>query len=209
MAASTHDPDHALSPEDSLALIDAQRRTTQRRLRPHPLALFLPWGLVYVVAFGAVWLTLGPGLLPAPATVVVVALAVVGAVATMLTALVRSHHGVEGPTRRVATRYGGSWALAFATLGVVNSQLIGLGVAPTTISLIWSSSALIVVGLLTLAGGLLWPGSGQYVLGVWILVSAALSIIVGYPTNFLVLSLAGGGGFVVLALVAWARGRQT
>lgn len=38
--------------------------------------------------------------------------------------------------------------------------------------------------------------------------SAALSMVVGYPANFLVLSLAGGGGFVVLALVAWSRGRR-
>jgi hypothetical protein len=208
MAASTHDADNALSPADSLALIDAQRRRTQRRLRPHPLGLYLPWGLAYLVAFGAVWLTLGPGLLPRSATVVVVAVCAVGAVATTLTTLVRTHHGVDGPTRRVAGRYGWSWPLAFATLGVVNTQLIGLGVPHETISLIWSSSALVVVGLLTLAAGLLWPGSGQYLLGVWILVSAALSMVVGYPANFLVLSLGGGGGFVVLALLAWSRGRR-
>jgi hypothetical protein len=85
---------------------------------------------------------------------------------------------------------------------------VGYGVPGPVISLIWSGSALIVVGLLTIAGGLLWPGSGQYALGVWILVSAAASVVVGHPTNFLVLALAGGGGFVVLAVVSRLRMRQ-
>ena len=52
---------------------------------------------------------------------------------------------------------------------------------------------------------MLWPGSGQYALGVWILLSSALSVLVGYPANFLVLALAGGGGLVVMAVVARAR----
>lgn len=209
MAASpTHEPDSPLSAAESLTLIEDQERRTRAGLRPDPLGVLLPWGLAYLVAFGAVWLTVGPGVLPPLVTTVVVALAFVGAMTTVLLTMRRTFRGVAGPSQRVRVLYGWSWPLGFAVLGVANSQLVGYGVPGPVISLIWSGSALIVVGLLTIAGGLLWPGSGQYALGVWILVSAAASVVVGHPANFLVLALAGGGGFVVLAVVSRLRMRR-
>jgi len=209
MAASPiHEPEGALSAAETLTLIEAQERRTRADLRPNPLGLFLPWGLAYLVAFGAVWLAVGPGVLPSAVAAVTVAAAFVAAVTTVLLTMRRALRGVAGPSRRVGALYGWSWPLGFAALGVANSQLAGYGVPAPVVSLIWSGSALVVVGLLTLAGGLLWPGSGQYALGVWILVSAAVSVVVGYPANFLVLALAGGGGFVVLAVVAHLRTRR-
>lgn len=215
MAASpthepTHEPDRALSPAESLSLIQAQERRAHAGLHPDPLGLFLPWGLAYLVAFGAVWLTVGPGVLATAVTTVVVAVAFLAAMTTVLVTLRRTFRGVAGPSQRVRALYGWSWPLGFAVLGVINSQLVGYGVAPPVISLIWSGSALVVVGLLAIAGGLLWPGSGQYALGVWMLISAAVSVAVGYPANFAVLALAGGGGFIVLAVVMRVRsGRET
>jgi hypothetical protein len=209
MTASPHHPDdRPLSPAESLALINAQGREAHRRLRPNPLGLYLPWGLAYLIAFGAVWLTVGPGVLPAAVTEVLVALSAVGAVATVGTTVARSHRAVPGPTRRTSTRFVWAWFVAFLVLGVTNGALADSGLSVATVSLIWSGSALLVVGLLLLAGGMLWPGSGQYALGVWILVSSALSVLVGYPANFLVLAVAGGGGLVVMAAVVHVRGRS-
>jgi hypothetical protein len=211
-ASSTHEPAHGpdspLSPAESLTLIADQEQRTREGLRPNPLGLFLPWGLAYLVAFGAVWLDVGPGVLPSAVTTVVVAVAFAAAMTTALLTMRRAFRGVAGPSQRVGALYGWSWPLGFAVLGVANSQLVGYGVPAPVISLIWSGSALVVVGLLMLAGGLLWPGSGQYALGVWILISAAVSVVVGYPANFLVLALAGGGGFIVLAVVAHLRMRR-
>ena len=209
MAASPmHEPEGTLTPAESLSLMEEQGRRTRADLRPDPLGIFLPWGLAYLVAFGAVWLTVGPGVLPPLVTTLVVALAFVAALTTVVLTTRRTFRGVAGPSQRVRALYGWSWPLGFAVLGVANSQLMGYGVPGPVISLIWSGSALTVVGLLTITGGLLWPGSGQYALGVWILVSAAASVVVGYPANFLVLALAGGGGFIVLAVVSRRRMRR-
>lgn len=46
---------------------------------------------------------------------------------------------------------------------------------------------------------MLWREPVQYALGVWMLVAGAGSVFAGVPGNFLVLALAGGGGFLVLA----------
>jgi len=62
-------------------------------------------------------------------------------------------------------------------------------------------------GLMYLAGGMLWRDVPQYVLGVWMLVSAAGSVLAGVPGNFLVLAFAGGGGMLVLSAYYTVRRR--
>ncbi|MGH3631879.1 MAG: hypothetical protein ACRDRL_31120, partial [Sciscionella sp.] len=47
--------------------------------------------------------------------------------------------------------------------------------------------------------GMLWRDTVQYALGVWMLITAAGSVFAGMPGDFLVLALAGGGGFLVQA----------
>jgi len=73
--------------------------------------------------------------------------------------------------------------------------------------LLWSGSALLVVGLLYLAAGIIWTDGVQYGLGVWILLTGAASVSAGVPGNFAVVSLAGGGGLVLAAALHHARFR--
>jgi hypothetical protein len=192
---------------DALAEIDAAQQRTTRALRPSPLGMFVPWGVGYLLAFGGVWLALR-GVLPSGVvpTLLVVA-AVVPGVSTGIT-LRRSNRGVAGPSRRIGAMYGWAWLLGFAALCAINLRLTALGVPAPTLSLIWSGTALLVVGLLYLAGGALWNDVPQYVLGVWVLISAVVSVLVGYPANFLVLAVLGGGGFIVLGVWMHLRNRR-
>jgi hypothetical protein len=201
MSTSTHEPNSADNPTaaDALAEIDAAQQRASRALRPSPLGMFVPWGLGYLLAFGGVWLALR-GLLPdglIPALLVVAA--VVPLVSTAVT-LRRSNRGIAGSSRRIRAMYGWAWVLGFVALFAINLHLTALGVPAPTLSLIWSGTALLVVGVLYLAGGALFDHVPQYVLGVWILISAVVSVLVGYPANFLVLAILGGGGFIVLGL---------
>ena len=194
----------------SLGALEDQQRRTARDLRPHPLGLYLPWGLGYLVAFGATWLAAGPDpVLPAAVATVLVAIAAVVPLVASGVTVGRSTRGLAGPSRRVSRLYGWSWVLGFAALVAVLVRLDALGVPVETSSLIWTGACLVLVGVLFLAGGTLWPGSGQYVLGVWILASAVVAVLAGYPTNFLLLAVLGGGGLVVLAVVAHVRSRRT
>ena len=45
-------------------------------------------------------------------------------------------------------------------------------------------------------GGALWGSWVMYGVGLWTLLGAAASVYAGVPGNYLVLSLAGGGGFL-------------
>ena len=209
MSTSTEEPGPTEHPSaaDALAAIDDAQERTSRSLRPSPLGMFVPWGLGYLVGFGGVWLAIRGVLPDAAVTALLVLAAVVPLVSTGIT-VSRSSRGVSGPSRRVGALYGWSWLLGFAALFAINVRVGTLGVPTPTLSLIWSGSALLVVGLLYLAGGAIWNHVPQYVLGVWTLVTAVATVLVGYPTNFAVLALAGGGGFVVLGVWMHLRDRR-
>ena len=95
--------------------------------------------------------------------------------------------------------YGWSWGLGFFALGVVNIGVTRLGLPDDAVTLLWSGSSLLLVGVLYLGGGALFQDRFQYGLGVWMLASAACSVFAGVPGNFAVVALAGGGGLLLAA----------
>jgi len=202
------DPPHELSPEESLAVISAQRREAVRSLQVDPVPILGMWGLAWLVGFGACYLAAadGPGpFLPAWVAGILLGLAFAAALAVSVGQGLWRGRGIEGPSRRVGAMYGWSWLLAFGGLYAVNLGLLRQGLPEDLGPLLWSGTSLLVVGLLYLAGGMLWSDRVQYALGAWTLVAGAASVSAGVPGNFAVLSLAGGGGFLVAAVVARAR----
>jgi hypothetical protein len=197
-----------LSPEESLTLIEAQRLKTVRSLWVDPSPILGAWGVAWIVGFGALYLTSHRGLgLILPGWLVALVFVLLFAVAAVVSfgEQIRRGRGVEGPTQRIAAMYGWSWPLAFAALFAIDLALGRHGLPSNVEPLLWTGSSLLVVGLLYLAGGMLWCDRLQYGLGVWILVAGAASVAAGVPGNFAVLSLAGGGGFLVAAAIARAR----
>jgi hypothetical protein len=95
--------------------------------------------------------------------------------------------------------YGWSWTLGFCTLAAVNIGVTRLGLPDDAVTLLWSGSSLLLIGVLYLAAGALFQDRFQYGLGVWMLVSSAGSVFAGVPGNFAVVSLAGGGGLLLAA----------
>jgi len=73
------------------------------------------------------------------------------------------------------------------------------GASTEVMALASNAFACIVVGLLYLGGAVAFDSRGLFVLGVWILVTAAAATFAGLPFTYLVMALAGGGGFLVMA----------
>src|SRR5665647_3205213 len=84
-------------------------------------------------------------------------------------------------------------------VAAVNIGVTRLGLPDDAVTLLWSGSSLLLVGVLYLAAGALFQDRFQYGLGVWMLVSGACSVYAGVPGNFAVVSLAGGGGLLLAA----------
>src|SRR5450759_358596 len=196
------DEDSPLSAEESLALIERQRREVHRRLGVNVALFYGPWGLAYLFGFGAIFLTYPTAVavrLPAAVAVAITAVLFVSAVVITAVTGARAGRGLRGPSQAAGAMYGWSWPLGFITLGAVNTGVTRLGLPDDAVTLLWSGSSLLLVGVLYLAGGALFQDRFQYGLGVWMMASGACSVLAGVPGNFAVVSLAGGGGLLLAA----------
>lgn len=197
-----------LSPEAARALIVSQRGTALRSLRADPAVMLGVWGVAWLVGFGGLYLTsrrwLSGGFPTWSAGLILAALLVAAALVTF-GQQIRASRGVDGPSHRIAAMYGWSWILAFAGTFAFDVAVQDQGLPSHLAPLLWTGTSLLAVGLLYLGGGMLWADRLQYKLGVWVLLTGAASVFAGVPGNFAVLSLAGGGGFLVAATVARAR----
>jgi hypothetical protein len=196
------DEDSPLTAEESWALIQRQQQEVHRRLGVNVALFYGPWGAAYLLGFGSVFLTYRsavPWRLPGTLAAVITGVLFAAAVVVSVVYGTRAGRGVRGPSRVVGAMYGWAWTLGFCALAAVNIGVTRLGLPADAVTLLWSGSSLLLVGVLYLAGGALWQDRFQYGLGVWMLVTGAGSVLAGVPGNFAVLALAGGGGLLLTA----------
>jgi len=197
-----------MSAEESLNLIAQQNRRTRRELGGGPARMLAAWALAWIIGWGFTYVTTLPGV-GVPGWVaggIVVPLLFLGAMAYSTFTSIRSGRGIRGPSRTVGAMYGYGWALSSIGLMVVDIRITQFqALSSDQVSLLWSGSWLLLTGVMYLAGGMVWQDKLMYGLGAWMIVSAALSVLVGYPANFLVLTVCGGGGFLLGAIVYFVR----
>ena len=199
---SIDDDDGLLSAGESPALIERQQQEAQRRLGFNPALILGLWGAAYLFGFGAIFLTYPTAVpLRLPGAVAGVLIGVLFAATTVISIVtgVRSGRGLRGPSRAAGAMYGWSWTLGFCALAAVNIGVTRLGLPDDAVTLLWSGSSLLLVGVLYLNAGALFQDRFQYGLGVWMMASGACSVLAGVPGNFAVVSLAGGGGLLLAA----------
>lgn len=199
------------SARDSLALIEQQSNRAARSLSVDPVRVLGAWGIAWLGGFGAVYLASArrhAPLLSGWLAGVVLGVLFALAVAVTLSESLRRGRGVEGPSRQLGAMYGWGWGAALAALFAVNMGLAHQGLASALRPLVWSGSALLVVGLMYMTAGIVWRDRVQYGLGVWTLIVGAGSVSAGTPANFAMLSLAGGGGFLIAAALSQAARRR-
>ncbi|MGD0373888.1 MAG: hypothetical protein ABSB01_04805 [Streptosporangiaceae bacterium] len=199
-----------LSPRESLELIRAQQASAARDLQVNPVPILASWGVAWALGFGAFYFASSGArghFLPLWAAAAILCTFSAVAVAAVVAQLVRRGRGVRGPSRTVAASFGWSWLLALAGVFALNIGLSQHGLPASLAPLLWPGSSSVVVGVLYLAGGLLFADRVQYGLGAWMLAVGAGSVLAGWPANFAVLALAGGGGFLAAALCTVMRTR--
>jgi len=199
------------SPQELLELIRTQHEGAARDLYVAPARILASWGVAWLLGFGAFYFASSRArghFLPLwAAAVILVSLSAV-AVAGVVIQMARRGRGVQGPSRTVSAMYGWSWSLAFAGVFALNIGLSQHGLPASLAPLLWPGSSAVVAGVLYLAGGALFADRVQYGLGIWMLAVGAGSVQAGWPANFAILALAGGGGFLAAAAFILARARR-
>ena len=205
-------PETALDPAEQLRLVAEQRARTHAALVPDERLLFGAWGVAWSVGFGAIWLA-SPGreggpLLPVPFWSVGLLFLLLFLAAAAVTAVhsIRIGRGITGASSRTGAMYGWGWFLGFAMLPTIVLGAERLGAPPEATALLWPAVSGLIVGLLYVGGAAAWDDPTQFAIGVWIMVTTGIGCLLGLQALYLVMCLAGGGGFLTAA--AWFAVRR-
>lgn len=204
------DEDEPLAGDDPaalLALIAAQRESTLRRTSPTMAVLGTAWVLAWLIGYGVLFLTFDGSTSPWWAFAVFAGL-LASAVVVTAVHTARRAGGLQGDTAWVGAMYGWGWIIGFVAAGLIFGSVARLGVTPEVMAVISNGVSCLVVGLLYLAGGVIWRETRMFALGAWIALIAGLASLAGLPTIYLVMALAGGGGFLLAAVLDVLRTRR-
>lgn len=207
--ASTPGDEAPLDPAESLRLIAASRSAVARRTSPDGRLLFGVWGAAWLVGYLAMYV--GSDEDHVPAVWAGVAFAGLLALAIVVTAVHTSRRtaGLRGTSARLGARYGAAWVVCFgvgfAVIGRIAAAAADLEGGGAIIAVASNGISCLIVAALYMAGGALWDEPRTFFLGLWIGVTVAMATVVGVPHLHLVMALAGGGGFLVAAVVEHLR----
>ena len=200
---------------DEAAGMDAQRaavimqqarQRAQRELAVRRPVLFVTWGLVVLVSYGALWLSVRgqhPYHGPAGAWLVLLPVLFVAAAAVTAQVVDRATSGVGGVSALQRGIFVLSLFAGFAVLEIEKQALSYAGASRPLVALFGEAIPLLVTGLVFVASSAInarldWP---RLVLGLWLLAVAAGGAWAGPVTNLAVCALAGGGGILLMAAI--------
>jgi hypothetical protein len=112
--------------------------------------------------------------------------------------------GVSALKRRI---YSLSLAAGLAGVVIMQSDLRYNGASPAVVGVFEASAPLLMAGVILVAGTAAWLNWRAFGLGIWLIAVAACSGFAGAAGAWAVDALAVGVPFVLIAVIALARGR--
>jgi hypothetical protein len=192
--------------QGAAAIMEQARERAGRELRVRRPVLFVTWGLVLLIGYGAMWLSVRgqqPYTSPAWETLLLAFLLVLAAAVITAQVVDWAARGVGG--RSEVQR--GILALAllsgFAALEIEKSAMVHAGASKAVAGMLGAAAPMLVAGLVfvatsALGGRLNWP---RLAVGAWLLAVAAGGTWGGPVTGLAVYALAGGGGVLAMAAI--------
>ncbi len=192
--------------QGAAAILQQARDRARRELAVRRPVLFLIWGLVVFVSYGAMWLSVRgqhPYHGPAWETLLLAFLLFLAAAGASANVVDQAASGVGG--RSEVQRYIFALALVagFAALEIEKQALASAGASRTVQALFGQAIPLLVAGLVLVAScavtaRLDWA---RLIIGSWLLVVVLAGAWTGVVTNLAVCALAGGAGILLMAVI--------
>lgn len=194
---------------EAMETIRAQQASSRRALEPSTELLLGVWGVAFAVGYLALHTGYDPERqAPDGWSFLVFAVCIAGAMVVTAVHIARRTRGIRGTSARAGAMYGWAWAVAFVMASVIFTAASRAGAPPLVMSTLTNSVSLLIVATLYMAGAALWQEWRMFALGVWFAVVGSVAALVLPPTAYLVQALAGGGGFLVGAVVGLVLARR-
>jgi uncharacterized membrane protein YsdA (DUF1294 family) len=198
--------------QGAAAIIQEARERAQHEFGiSHPV-VYATWGLLYLIAYGAIWLSVRgqhPYQAPTTPAIVTVYLAVAVAVVVMLVVMNRAVAGVGGRSaqqRRIAYL-----TLIIGWLGVLlmEAALRHAGASEGVIGVFGATGPILLAGLVVAASSAVRLDWTPFGLGIWLIAVAALSGFAGPAAVWAIGGLATGLPLLLVAAIAAIAERRS
>jgi len=208
MSAATQHHEVPAGPEEALAVVDAQRSTYLKRHEIKAAPLLTAWGLAWLVGYAALALYREPDYDMPRVPYLFFCGCLAAALLFTFAYIIPKARGVRGRSSREGTYCGLAWALGMPLGAVILSRLnaylatVDTSQANEVASVVSNAVPCLVVGVIFLMSAALWDETVMGILGGWILLVTLVVTIVGMPWAWWIMSVAGGGGMLVAAIIS-------
>jgi hypothetical protein len=197
--------------EAAVAVMQTADRRARHELTINHPAMLTAWGLIYLFAYGVLWLSVRgqrPFTGPTPAATGTVLIFVLVALTVTAAVVGRASSGVGGRRALQRRMYYLALPVGYAGVFVLEAALNHGGASKAVVALMGASGPVLVTGIAYMVGSaidLTWLIFG---LGAWLVVTAAGSAFAGPVGVWAADGLSGGLGFLVAAATGWRPGRS-
>jgi hypothetical protein len=195
--------DQDMSVQEAAAVVqDARARARKELVISAPL-VYAAWGLVWLIGYGAMWLSVrGQHPYTGPSGVSIAAVFVLAgfAAAAVLVIASKAIAGIDGQSVRYRRIILTTWATGYLILLIVQAEISG-SVSTRALAFVGFAGPLLLAGLtyiLASALGRNWP---VFALGGWLVLAAAACAWLALGTMVAACALAGGGAFLLMSVI--------
>ena len=195
--------DQDMSVQEAAAVVrDARARARKELVISAPL-VYAAWGLVWLIGYGAMWLSVrGQHPYTGPSGVSIAAVFVLAgfAAAAVLVIIHRSAAGIDGQSVRYRRIILATWATGYLILLIVQAA-ISSSVSTRTLTFVALAGPLLLAGLTYMLAAVLGRNRPAFALGAWLVIAGASCAWQAPVTILATCALAGGGAFLLMAVI--------
>ncbi len=204
--------DQDMSVQEAAAIVQDARARARRELVISAPLVYLAWGLVWLIGYGVMWLSVRgqhPYRQPSGASIAAVFILAGFAVAAVLAVAHRAAAGIDGQSVRYRRIILATWATGYLILLLVEAAING-SVSTRTLAFVSLAGPLVLAGLTYILAAALGRDRPAFALGVWLVIVGASCAWQAPAAILATCALAGGGAFLLLAAIeGWLRGHAS
>jgi hypothetical protein len=188
--------------EAAAAMQDARARAGKELVISAPV-VYAAWGLVWLLGYGAMWLSVrGQHPYRGPSGVSVAAVFVLAgfAVAAVLVIASKAVAGIDGRSARDRRIILATWGIGYLIV-VVLQAAISSSVSARTLAFVGFAGPVLLAGLIYILAFALGRIRRALTLGAWLVIVGASCAWLAPATILATCALAGGAGFLLMALI--------
>ena len=195
--------DQDMSVQEAAAVVRDARARARRELVISAPLVYAAWGLVWLIGYGAMWLSVrGQHPYSGPSGVSVAAVFVLAgfAIAAVLVIASKAAAGIDGQSVRHRRIIGSTWATGYLILLIVQAAISG-SVSTRTLAFVSFAGPVLLAGLTYILASALGRNRPAFALGAWLVIVGASCAWLAPAAILVTCALAGGGAFLLMSVI--------